>query len=104
MQNPPARNSTPAPSFYRFTPVTFIVARDFFAKSRKLFDKTATSARERPRELSRLPLQLRLELTPGENFVAATREALELARPTSGGDANGDVALRFVSIFRAVRP
>ena len=69
MQNPPVRNSKPAPSFFRFTPPTFIVARDFFAKSWKLFDKTGTSAPKQPGKLSRLPLQVRLELIPGENFV-----------------------------------
>jgi hypothetical protein len=80
------------------------VARDFFAKLWKLFDKTRTSAPKQPGKLSRLPLQVRLELIPGENFVAATRRSPEWARVAIGGATSADADLQFAAVFAVARP
>jgi hypothetical protein len=98
------RNSRPAPSFFRFTPLTFIVARGFFAKSWKLFRKTSKSAPTQRRNPSGRPLQLRLELSPGENFVVATRVVLEWARAAIACDASADGDLEVAAVFAVVRP
>ena len=46
MQNPRARNSRPARSFFRFTRATSIAVHNFFAKSWRLFRKRARRALE----------------------------------------------------------
>ena len=67
MQNPRARNSKRARNFFRFTRATFIVARDFFAKSWKLFckiDKRVSNHSARPAPLSGPSTNLSNEASP----------------------------------------